>query len=687
MPTPVLPLDFIGPDAIGRVALPIGPGSVDVYTPIQGEKTQTRALLPPDIKMSDTMRQALNRYLESELNLCEGERSAQIKKLARLKKKYRVKTPTEPKDWPIANASQITIPVIKSTVNTLKSRIFQTIAAADPLARVKTDDNAYKDFTFDWEQFLKIYSTQKLCMDDILDTAIHETVLLGTSVLEVATFQDRKNQVTFDPLSGGWVKKMLTTYSGPKVFNIPLEDFWMRPNWTDPQTAPWCGKLVRMSWSQVKDAALAGTFDPDRVRELAHRFDQTVPDTILVDEDNEEARPFSRGNFNIFRLAVRWDVDGDGIEEDLLVYYSRDSRTILRCIYNGYPKMARPWYAMRYIKIPYRFYGEGVAEMLEALQDEISTIHNQRIDNATIANLRIILVAKMIQGLRPGDRLWSGKIVKVTDTKTDVGTLQLGDIYPSTILNENQAQQYASEVSGMGDVGFGQAQPVTRTTAAAQLSLLEELNRRYVATIKGMRKTVSDVYGLTCGLFYQQGTGGLAEQWLGEFRGQRIEAYLAIPPDQLDEKVKIQVESTSATNNREVDFQSQIAVMNLIMQMGDKMIQLTQGLAPNALGIVAHEIISAVRPVFKNIMEYAGAPDPEQAIAVLNVLERILPDPEDMGGMANARKDEMASLAAGNGSGGPQGANARANGSAPAAAGPGGMADFAAALRQAAGRQ
>lgn len=103
------------------------------------------------------------------------------------------------------------------------------------------------------------------------------------------------------------------------------------------------------------------------------------------------------------------------------------------------------------------------------------------------------------------------------------------------------------------------------------------------------------------------------------------------PGDYIHNNLTIQVYSTKATVNREVEFQSAIAVMNLIVQMGQQMLQLTQSLAPQASGVIAHELVKALRPVFKKVMQYADAPSADEAISVLNVLERVLPAPEMLG--------------------------------------------------------
>lgn len=640
-PGVALPIEQIGPQPIGIGHIPVVSIRPEDKTKVEGEKATPAPMVPPDIQMSPEAERRLAYYLEYELSQASAERWQFMNKLARLKEKFKAKFPEFPKDWPIANASQLIVPIIKTNVNTLGARIYQTVMAAEPLASVRTTDNQFQDFAFDFETFLATYSDEKLNMAELLDGWVTEVIKLGTGILEVTTRLDRRTGTTYDNITGKYENRTEDLYNGPIVYHVPLEDFWIRPAYRDLQTAPWCGKEVRLTWSQIKDMAMSGELNPDKINNIwrwVGQADLDTPRPMLKQEELEQLRPTNRQLYNLFELCVRWDFNGDGLDEEAIVYFHRPSRTVLRKKFSGFRQ--RPWRVGRFMLQEHWFYGEGLAEMLEHLQEEISTMHNQRIDNATLANIRPILVARLIQGLRPGDRIWSGKIIKVQNVKEDVGTLQLGDVYPSTVMAENIANQYAERLSGVGEVAAGQAKPVSRTTATAQLALLEELNRRFDKVVKGLRRTLRDVYRDLGDLFFLSGTNGLAEVWLGSVRGRQLESFLAMPADLLRRKVSIQIRATSSTVNKEVEFQTQIAVFNLIISMWQQIRAEASQLAPTIIPLLSHEILKAIIPVFKKIMQYSGAPDPDQAISVLTVLENILPSPEDMGGMGAAQQDQ-----------------------------------------------
>jgi len=668
-----LPVNRIGPGAPGQAfgSIMVENLPKDDFVTLEDNNGDTFdpkkvdvELLPPEIEFSEENERRLINYLVSELTDAESERADSMYDFARWRRKYRTKFPEFPKDWPLANSSQITIPVIKTAVQTLTSRVYQTIMAADPILSFRTKNSDFQDFSLLYEEFFGLYSTERLDLEDVLDTVVTDTIKLGTSVVEVTTKRDRRAVMKYDGLTKTYKKEVKEIYNGPVVYHFPIEDFWCRIGYQDIQKAPWCGKEIRVTWSEIKDMALAGDLNPQDINKI-WKLPESLSDVSESERDQqalENREPMDWQVYRLFELSLRWDVDGDGLDEEILVYFHWESNTLLRRKFNTFRNGRRPWIIFRYIRVPHRLYGEGMAEMLEHLQEEISTIHNQRIDNATVANLQIILVKKLIRGLSPGDRLWSGKIVKAD--QEDVGTLRLGEIYPSTVNNEQIAQTYAKEISGVGDNINGQGQPVTRTTATAQLSMLEEANRRFDKPIKSIRKSIREIAVHCTDLMSDYGTNGLAEEWLGD-RGAIVEEGLSNPETFAPGNVKVQTLSTRSSVNREVEFQSAVAVMNMVVQMGQQFMQLGTMANPQAAGVIAHELVQAIREPWKKVMQYSDSQNVDEAMSVLNVLTRILPAPEDLGGLAGAEAGAQAEAA-----GGRAGANPGSNGQQPTGGAP-----------------
>ncbi|MCK7503210.1 MAG: hypothetical protein MZV70_03315 [Desulfobacterales bacterium] len=93
-----------------------------------------------------------------------------------------------------------------------------------------------------------------------------------------------------------------------------------------------------------------------------------------------------KGKFEIWEIWLRYDVDEDGEEDDVVITYHRASKTILRAIYNPFFIGFRPFVAFTYNPSEFQFDGRGLVEMLEKSQLEVDAIHNQRRDRATLLN-------------------------------------------------------------------------------------------------------------------------------------------------------------------------------------------------------------------------------------------------------------------------------------------------------------
>ena len=321
----------IGTTHIGP-GTPVGRGNIDAtlvdrkdFRQLPGPKATPKPMSPPEIDFADKNREAFICYLEDELNQATWERSGWMSKLARLKTKYKAPFPTTSKDWPIHNASQITVPIIKTTVLTSSARIHQTIVAAEPLASVRVEDKEFQDVGFDYERFLDLYSTEKLEMDEILDTGVTEYTMLGTTVFETSTLTDRRNIVEWDDVSNEYTQETKDVFNGPIVYNVPLEDWWIRPAYPDLQKAPWCGKVLRLTWSEVKDMALSGEMNP---KEIDHIWNwqigsstEDVPEPVRQTEKDMDLTPNDRDQYIVFELSVRWDTNGDGFDEEIMVRF------------------------------------------------------------------------------------------------------------------------------------------------------------------------------------------------------------------------------------------------------------------------------------------------------------------------------------------------------------------------------
>lgn len=544
------------------------------------------------------------------------------------------------KNWPIRDAANLKVPVIKEVVNTLSSTLLQTILEPEPTWVMQDIAEEWTPFKQDLERFMDVAARRQLDFDDRVEDFILEGTKLGTSIIEVGHEVNPKKQYIYDEDGRTARPEEKFTEQGPVLWNVPLQDFFIPFHAQSIEDAKWCGKRMRYSPDQLKDRVASGKFREEVVKEMFQwEPDQEEDDVTEREEELQDMEPVERKNFQVFELWFSWNLDdGDDRETELLAYWSPLIRRFLAVRFNPFWHGKRPFVSFRYFPKEHRFYGQGICEQLEDLQEEITTIHNQRLDNAKMANVRMVVVEKMRANLKPGDPMYTGKIIEADDTDA-IEPFQLSEIYPSTIENERIARGYVERVSGVDESQSVGGKPVTRTTASAQQMLLQEGKRRLDQTIRKLRKGVSRTGQLSLSIYFQFGAGDKPLVWLGK-RGRIVQSLFRLPRKASEGGIGVTASAPTSRMNKETQRQNSLALFNLMVQLYEKFLQLAGQVAPQSVPVVSGALVSSAKKFMFDVLQQFDVTDPEDVLAGLTVLERVLPAPEDLGGMEAFERGE-----------------------------------------------
>lgn len=586
-------------------------------------------------------------FLDSELAAAEAERSEFVDKIARWKKAYRAPIPDGPKNFPILNASNLTVPVIKEIVNTLSAQLVQMTMTAEPRWVLKDLADEWNDYIPMIERFLDIASRRDLELNSSAIEWIIEAVKLGTSISEVGYEVREKNTYRYTADGTKVYPKKVVTKDGPTHFHIPLTRFWIRFQEDEIQTARWCAKELDYNVVEFREKGVMGKFDKEVVEDLLtldEKSESDVPPDQIEQEKAEKTKPTTREDIRVFEIYLSWDVDGDGDFEELRLYYNWETGKFLRKEFLPFWHGLRPFVKIGFFPVEDRFYDEGVCEMLESLQSAISQKHNQRADNATLANAKMIIKRKMLKSLKPGDPLYSTKIIEANDIWNDIREFQLAEIYPSTVQEESILRSYAERLVGHGEASAGGARPITRTTATAEMALLQEQAKRLDLAIRNVRHGLNRVGWFTMNLYFQYGVNGKALAWMGE-KGRIVEAVFRLPRRLVELGVALETNTPTSTQNRQVQRENAISLFNLQVQMYQELIPLVAQIAPESIGEVVHALVTSAKKFMGDTLAAFEVSDPEDVLAGLTVLERVLPNPANFGGLDDfVRREESAAL-------------------------------------------
>lgn len=558
----------------------------------------------------------LRNYLFEEIDLASAERRSLLEQIERHRIAYMAPIPDEPKHFPIFNASNLTVPVIKEAVNTIAAQVIQATLTVSPRWVLKDLSKDWEPFVDDIEEFLDTASKRDMPFEEECTKWIIEMVKLGTGILEVSYDFEERKVLKYSEDGTSVFARTVKVKDSPTIRHVPLERFWIRDGEMDLHSAPW----IAVEYVFHGDSEL--------VRWLRQKGFEDEVESILRSPHGGTSRP----EYQILKVWVRTRVNDEIDDADVWLYLEPNSRTIIGPFTQIFDHGKRPFVKAVFFPREDSFYGEGICSMLEQLQIAISDIANRRADNATLANVKMIVKKPTVKGIKPGDPIYSGKTIETQDPFRDIREFSFSDIYPSTVLEEQTLQKRAERLAGINEGVVGAAMPVTRTTASAQLALLQEQLKRIDIAIRQVRAGLKEVGRMVLDLYYQFGTSGKAIAWMGD-RGYMVERVFSLPRrfSELGDAIELNV--PTSIQNRQVKRENKIALLNLLVQLHKELIPFAQAFAPEQMGVVAGSLVKSAIKYLEDTLETFEETDIEGVLAGLMTLEKILPKPEDLGGL------------------------------------------------------
>jgi hypothetical protein len=316
-------------------------------------------------------------------------------------------------------------------------------------------------------------------------TIFYDLVSLGTQFVKVP-WSVKKWSFKRE---GQQVEKVVQ--DSPDVIPIPIDDFFCKLHMYDMQTAPWVAIRTRYQEHELRQQEANGifqnvelvlNFNENTISEhVADQLDQMDETSTLTDDTKE---------YEIFETYLFWDIDGDGVPEDIKLWIHKDAKVILRAEFNelGVRDLVR----IPYFNIPYQLYGLGVGHMVEKLQDEVDTLHNIRINSQHLSSLQGFITRTGSTSLDnfEFEPLFN---LKTEVPKEDVQLIKFPDVSANTFQAEYMVTEYADRLTGAGNAMMGQSdnQAKTRATASGTMFLAQQGYKLY----ESISKNIEEGYG------------------------------------------------------------------------------------------------------------------------------------------------------------------------------------------------
>lgn len=373
--------------------------------------------------------------------------------------------------WP--GASHLVSPTVFTAYMEFVSRVVGSVLQPRPYS-VRGNDPISSQYANALEQFYNAEFDQNECFD-AYDTGIRYGARDGTAFMEVlyelSTHQelydatepvyDAQGNIVMGP--GGLpkmktVEKLVTfvDYDAPREEAVDLKSLVIAPNFATSVERGKADGYFRKLWMNEHDfnkKIEAKLFDAETAESVMRyvstgqgeqstdpqgNSQYTISGMINV-VDVSVAPPdgvtMSRGPFEILRfLTDLFDLDGDGIPEENIIWFHYNSRKCLGVAPFDYMG-GRPLFPLAMIPRPGLLYGFSIPEIGRSTQEEVDTQTNARLN---LLDLAVKPPRYRTQGVRFRDdsRRWEPDVEVEMNSKADYGFIDTPPIPPGSMQEE-----------------------------------------------------------------------------------------------------------------------------------------------------------------------------------------------------------------------------------------------------------
>jgi hypothetical protein len=446
----------------------------------------------------------LQKYL-TRIEAAEKHRNSGYKELwIRCYKRYRnyVDQLVDSKGKLITDRSNISIPYSFTQVETVLPRLVETLFAARPYVTVFGRESEDEFNAENMETLLDWQMNERMDIQRIFKTGLKELCIYGTAVTySVWKLKERKiikrqlqpvideesQQPIYEEDGETPVQDWLPTemnekeYDDPDVRFIDIMSFFVDPNAENIDDARYAGHVCYESKEFIQEMVEQKQWNVDWTKVGDdYRSNQARADRMgAVGLPNSDENASGSDKNGIYEVHYYW-------EDDKYVVLINRSWVAAESE-NPYWHKKKPYDKEVYCEVPHEFYGMGIIEMIEDLQDELNNERNMRIDFRSFLLRRMFKVRRGATIDRKQLVFKQGGIIEV-DEMDDVEEMGIKDVPSSTFTEEQTIKQDMQDTSGAHDVVMGTS--TSGETATSTMSKDNNASMRFKLVISSVEKSL-----------------------------------------------------------------------------------------------------------------------------------------------------------------------------------------------------
>jgi hypothetical protein len=576
--------------------------------------------------------------------LIDSHKDLHTNRIPKMRKIYDGTPATETKSFPWPNASNVVVQVVGETVDTTVAWVLGVHYATHPLwifqnyAKPKPgEEEALEKQRQALEDFMDLMGYEPTELDLFRKEGIWYTdaCKLGTSFVKLA-YEHRVEAVVTGYTSAKRGRKGIegsdeTLYSGPQVENLRNEDILAVPDAPTLQKSGFVAQKRTLRKPELEERAFLGHYDKAAVLDLLGHPDRGQMAFEKMQEMQDQGIQMRGGSeataeWDIYECYFPWFHNGRKFR--LIISYHKATRKVLRSVFSFLPQNDLPIIRAR---LGYRnggMYGKGFAEMLEWYQEEVSTIHNQRNDNATAANTRMLRVSPRARNLDSNFEVYPFALL--IGEKDDIEAIPIADVYQSSFQNEEMALRHVQSRAGVAPAiaGGGQGGMTKKNVYSAMgtLASMQEGTTRTNLEVTDFRHAHVTLGSLLARSFAKFGVGDRAAVF-GLDAIHLANALEAVRTNHM----RIPIRAATASLNKEVEKQSDMLMVGLMQRhytaIGQLMQAISNPIVPPPVSDYLTKVIHSSDRLMKRILKDFGYDQPDQFIP-----EPAIPQSEAGGG-------------------------------------------------------
>lgn len=506
-------------------------------------------------------------------------------------------------------SSQLHIPMPYMVCKTLHARYNQAVWQ-DPPFNLKARTEAVKDRVPVVSDTLRYYlmdgANHHRGVEETVDKWIWDWITLGTGLMKIrwdvkyTRFVDVKTKtvngtpkIVTDPATGKTIavptKKQIEVeeavtkkvFEGPVFESKNLEDVLIVGN-PDPDLAE---AVLDREWLTASDLwtfADRKVFNADVVQEVIEgghdREEGALASDLKVQRTQDAGKARLDGEheldrYQIIEAYLQTDVDGSGINSDIVVWVHYRSKKLLRAtyLYRITETGERPYAKADFQPKKDQEYAAGMPELLYPLSQELDALHNMRIDFGLISTMPFGFY-RATSGIDPETiQLEPGALIPVDNPQTDVYFPQLGNRTVFGMQEEQAITTMVERISSISDINMGvmNGQGATRTATGTKF-LSGEMSSNLDVFLRRLNRGWKKALRYSLHLLQKRIPAGMSFRITGD---DGADYWRTVSNQDISGDFDVELSPNSASSNPQItqDQASQIlqATMNpMLIQMG-----------------------------------------------------------------------------------------------------------------------